>query len=213
VKPDIQTLLSRIEALEKQLGNNNNSNGMTSLSDNELRQRQEKERNRLERMQQQQSPIQNRRDASLRAKFNEIDSLRNNVQPINEPDSNNNDTSYFQYLAHFVSMEIATKTMNQIRNMIGLSEEVKIDDHSITMVGVDSMPTPASTINNECRTDEPKVGSDKTTPSVFVSDATNAAASSVVSPTGRIYRWVSSNWRIPRKSSQSDDIDVDGNGK
>jgi hypothetical protein len=203
VKPDIQALLSRIEALEKQLGTNNNSNGMTSLSDNELRQRQEKERRRLERMQQQQSPIQNRRDASLRAKFNEIDSLRNNIQPINEPDSNNNDTSYFQYLAHFVSLEIATKTMNQIRSMIGLSEEDEIDDHSITMVGVDA-------VDNECRSNEPMNVSDNL-PSIVVCDINEA--SNKVSRTGRIYRWVSSKWQILRKSSQSDDTDVDGEGK
>jgi hypothetical protein len=31
-----------------------------------------------------------------------------------------------------------------------------------------------------------------------------------VSCTGRIYRWVSSKWQILRKSSQSDDTDVDG---
>jgi hypothetical protein len=201
VKPDLQTLLSRIEALEKQLGNNNNCNGMTSLSDNELQQRQEKERHRLERMQQQQSPIQNRRDASLRAKFNEIDSLRNNVQPINEPDSNNNDTSYFQYLAHFVSMEIATKTMNQIRIMIGLSEEDEIDDHSKTMVGVDA-------VDNECRSNEPMNVISDNLPSIVVSDINEA--SNKVSRTGRIYRWVSSKWQILCKSSQSDDTDVDG---
>jgi hypothetical protein len=204
VTPDIQALLSRIEALEKQLGNNNNSNGMTSLSDNELRQRQEKERSRLERMQQQQSLIQNRRDASLRAKFNEIDSLRNNVQPINEPDSNKNDTSYFQYLAHFVSTETATKTMNQIRSMIGLSEEVKIDDHIVTMVGVDA-------VDNQCRSNEPMNVISDNLPSIVVSDINEA--SNEVSRTGRIYRWVSSKWQILRKSSQSDDADVDGEDK
>ena len=174
---------------------------MTSLSDNELRQRQEKERRRLERMQQQQSPIQNRRDASLRAKFNEIDSLRNNIQPINEPDSNNNDTSYFQYLAHFVSMEIATKTMNQIRSMIGLSEEVNIGDNTVTMVGVDA-------VDNECRSNEPMNVISDNLPSIVVSDINEA--SNKVSRTGRIYRWVSSKWQILCKSSQSDDTDVDG---
>ena len=203
IKPDIQTLLSRIEALEKQLGNNN-SNGMTSLSDNELRQRQEKERRRLERMQQHQSPIQNRRDASLRAKFNEIDSRNNNVQTINEEDSDNNDaTTYFQYLAQFVSMEIATKTINHIRSMIGLSGEVKIDDNIITMVGVDA-------VDNKCRSDEQTMVITDNSPSINVSDVNEA--SNEVSRIGRIYRWVSSKWRIP-KSSQSDDIDVDGMGK
>jgi hypothetical protein len=205
IKPDIQTLLSRIEALEKQLGNNN-SNGMTSLSDNELRQRQEKERRRLERMQQHQSPIQNRRDASLRAKFNEIDSRRNNVQTINEEDSDNNDaTTYFQYLAQFVSMEIATKTINHIRSMIGLSafEEVKIDDNIIAMVGVDG-------VDNKCRSDEQTMVITDNSPSIIVSDVNEA--SNEVSRIGRIYRWVSSKWRMP-KSSQSDDIDVDGMGK
>jgi len=203
VKPDIQTLLSRIEALEKQLGNNN-SNGMTSLSDNELRQRQEKERRRLERTQQHQSPIQNRRDASLRAKFNEIDSRRNDVQTINEEDSDNNDaTAYFQYLAQFVSMEIATKTINHIRSMIGLSGEVKIDDNIITMVGVDA-------VDNKCRSDEQTMVITDNSPSIIGSDVNEA--SNEVSRIGRIYRWVSSKWRMP-KSSQSDDIDVDGMGK
>jgi hypothetical protein len=45
-------------------------------------------------------------------KFNEIDSRRNNVQTINEEDSDNNDAMYFQYLAQLLSMEIATKTIN-----------------------------------------------------------------------------------------------------
>ena len=203
VKPDIQTLLSRIEALEKQIGNNN-SNGMTSLSADELRQRQEKERRRLERMQQHQSPIQNRRDASLRAKFNEIDSRNNNFQTINEEDSDNNDaTTYFQYLAQFVSMEIATKTINHIRSVIGLSGEVKIDDNIITMVGVDA-------VDNKCRSDEQTMVITDNSPSINVSDVNEA--SNEVSRIGRIYRWVSSKWRIP-KSSQSDDIDVDGMGK
>lgn len=201
VKPDIQTLLARIEALEKQL-DNNNSNAVNPLSDDELRHRQGR---RLERMQQQQSTIQNRRDASLRAKFNEIDSRRNKVQTINEEDSDNNDaTTYFQYLTQFVSMEIATKIMYQIRSMIGLSDEDEIDDTIITMVGDDA-------VDDECRSDEPKKVITDNLPMIIVSDANKA--SNEVSRTGRIYRWASSTWQILRKSSQSDDTDVDGKGK
>lgn len=87
--------------------------------------------------------------------------------------------------------------------MIGLSGEVKIDDNIITMVGVDA-------VDNKCRSDEQTMVITDNSPSIIGSDVNEA--SNEVSRIGRIYRWVSSKWRMP-KSSQSDDIDVDGMGK
>ena len=72
-------------------------------------------------------------------------------------------------------------------------EKEEIDDIIITMVGGNSMPTPLSMIDNECRSDEPtKVIYDNTT-SMLVSLANEA--SNEESITGRV--------TILRKLSQS----------
>jgi hypothetical protein len=77
-------------------------------------------------------------------------------------------------------------------------EKDEIDDIIITMVGGNSMPTPLSMIDNECRSDEPtKVIYDNTT-SMLVSLANEA--SNEESITGRV---TVDYWRILRKLSQS----------
>ena len=227
VDPDVRLLIERVQALERQLGIG--VDGGTSSSEKKLRRRVSAEearreehemKRKVERMRQ--SPIRNRREDSLEARWrNEARSGNEQNDDLRVIDGDDaSDRSYSRYFAKLLSMEVFHKTIKEIGSIIGLSEEAPADaerdvqghagvDSSHSSTGDDIIAAADSNPNSAAMQNLPSARViSESIPEVMIAPATSSSVDDADEPSddarrgGRIHHWAVNTLRLLRTPSR-----------
>jgi hypothetical protein len=218
---DIRVLLERVRALERQLGigagaTSSPEEGARRHSAEELRKEHELKR-KLERIRQ--SPIQNRREDSLEAKWrNEANGSKGLDRDVQVNDGDNpSEQSRVNYFINLTSMVVAG-ILNEIWTNLGLSNEaLTIDEHNTeknqsidsshsctddhTAIASDSKLISAGLPNVSSAIDITKsITENKIVPAVFSNVDEIYYSNDDTRLGGRIYNWAANMWRLLHKS-------------